>query len=109
MGNYKIVNADRLDADLLAVANAIREKTGQSEPLPWPDGYAEAIRAIEKMDYTNEDAILSGTIHGSYRNERVTVLRSFIFGYDKTLVTADFPNVKTINGSAFNSASALEE
>lgn len=109
MANVKVVNADLLDADLLAVANAIRGKTGTSEQIQWPDGYVTAIGEIKTEDHANEDALLSGTLSGHYRNERVTSLRTFIFGYDKNLVIADFPKVETIGGSAFNNAAALEE
>lgn len=35
------------DADLTAVADAIREKGGTSAALVWPSGYVDAIDAIE--------------------------------------------------------------
>ena len=46
MANYKVVDADQLDADMTEVADAIRAKGGTAEKLAWPDGYKEAVEAI---------------------------------------------------------------
>ena len=43
---YKFVNADQLDTDLTAVANAIRTKGNTSEQLVFPSGMVSAISAI---------------------------------------------------------------
>ena len=43
MPNYKIVDADQLDADLKVVADSIRAKGGTSENLSFPNGMAEAV------------------------------------------------------------------
>lgn len=43
---YKVVDADQLDADLTAVADAIREKTGGSELLSFPDGMVAEVGAV---------------------------------------------------------------
>lgn len=42
----KAVNATQLDADLTAVADAIRAKGGTTDPLSFPDGMTEAISNI---------------------------------------------------------------
>ena len=47
MANYKVVDAEQLDADLAVVADAIREKGGTSDALAFPNGMADAVRAIE--------------------------------------------------------------
>lgn len=47
MAKNKPVNADKLDADLTAVANAIREKAGITDILSFPDGMVAAIKAID--------------------------------------------------------------
>jgi len=39
----KLVDGAKLDADLTAVADAIREKGGTSEELQFPEGFVEAI------------------------------------------------------------------
>ena len=46
MAVYKKVDANRLDADLTAVADAIREKTGSTELLSFPDGMAAEVDAV---------------------------------------------------------------
>ena len=43
----KVVDSAALDAGMTSVADAIRAKTGTTEPLAWPDGFATAIREIE--------------------------------------------------------------
>lgn len=47
MPNYKIVNTDQLDADLKAVADSIREKSGKSGSLAFPGGFVSAVNGIE--------------------------------------------------------------
>jgi len=44
MANYKLVDADQLDADLKTVADAIRESSGAEGKLDFPDGMAAAAR-----------------------------------------------------------------
>lgn len=43
----KLVDSTQLDADLTSVANAIRTKGGTSSPLTFPQGFVDAIDAIE--------------------------------------------------------------
>lgn len=43
---YRFVDAARLDADLTAVADAIRSKSGTAEALAFPSGMTSAISAI---------------------------------------------------------------
>lgn len=46
MAEYKVVNADELDAGLTSIGDAIREKTGGTDALAFPDEMAEAVRGI---------------------------------------------------------------
>ena len=46
MANYKVVDADQLDADLTTVAEAIREKTGGTEHLSFPEGMVSEMDAV---------------------------------------------------------------
>jgi len=52
MAKYKPVDAGQLDADLTAVANAIREKTESTEPMVFPDGFVSAVNAIKVSNLT---------------------------------------------------------
>ena len=47
MATYKVVDADKLNADMTSVAYSIRTKGGTTEALAWPDGYKTAIEAIQ--------------------------------------------------------------
>ena len=47
MATYKVVDADKLNADMTSVADSIRTKGGTTEALAWPDGYKTAIEAIQ--------------------------------------------------------------
>lgn len=47
MAYDKVIDSAVLEADLTSVADAIREKGGTSETLSFPDGFTEAIAAIE--------------------------------------------------------------
>lgn len=46
MAEYKVVDAEKLDADLSSVADAIRTKGGTSESLTFPQGFVDAVGAI---------------------------------------------------------------
>lgn len=48
MPNYKAVDAVRLDAAMTATADAIREKTSGTDPIPWnaETGFAESVAGI---------------------------------------------------------------
>lgn len=48
MPKYKVVDAGRLDAAMTATADAIREKTSGTDPIPWnaDTGFAEAVAGI---------------------------------------------------------------
>lgn len=71
MANEYTVNA----ADLTAVADAIRAKTGTSEGLLFPDGFAAAIAGISAGTQVASGSVSLGT------NERtVTVTPGFIVG-----------------------------
>lgn len=101
MANYKIVDADQLDADMATVADAIRAKGGTSDPLAWPDGYKTAVEAIA-WDTSAEDGLLAGTLT-EYRNERITKVQSYGFFQQVALTDLDLPNV-TQTGTFFVAA-----
>lgn len=49
MAENKVVNITQLESDLTSIANAIREKSGASGSLVFPDGFASAIASIAGM------------------------------------------------------------
>lgn len=52
MAEYKVVNADELDAGLTSIGDAIREKTGGTELLAFPDGVIAEILKIVLPDFS---------------------------------------------------------
>ncbi len=126
MPNYKVVDADVLDADLSAIGEAIRSKTGGTELLTL-DEMPTAIEGIETGgggDTSIEDGLITGTLT-EYTNNRVESVRDYAFYYSNVtsvylpkvktlgnyafcssyLTTADFPLVETISSSCFGGAS----
>ena len=63
MAYDKVVDSAQLNADLLTIANAIREKAGTSDALAFPAGFAEAIAAISAGggDIVGETRFISGS------------------------------------------------
>ena len=47
MADYKVIDAEKLDADLTTVADAIRAKGGTTEQLEFPLGMKQAVEAIQ--------------------------------------------------------------
>lgn len=47
MANYKVVDADQLDANLKSVADSIREKAGTADSLEFPAGFKQAVDDIQ--------------------------------------------------------------
>ena len=54
MAKYKVVDVEKLDADLSSVANTIRTKGGTTESLPFPQGFVDAVGAIKTGGGTEE-------------------------------------------------------
>lgn len=57
MANYKVVDADALDADVKSVADSIRAKGGTTDSLAWPDGFNTAIGEISTGVDTSGDTV----------------------------------------------------
>lgn len=57
MTNYKVVDADTLDADIKAVADAIRAKGETTDSLAWPDGFKTAVGEISTGVDTSADTV----------------------------------------------------
>lgn len=61
MAENKVVNITQLESDLTSIANAIREKSGASGSLVFPDGFADAIASIASVP--SEIAELSSGVY----------------------------------------------
>lgn len=108
---------------LTAIGDAIRFKNGNTARYK-PSEMAAAIKNIKTQDNTAVNSIIDRTISGDYTNNEVTSVGKYAFTfcfnlqtvtmtkatdinsnafYNCTgLISANFPNVKTVYSSAFN-------
>ena len=80
MANYKVVDADRLDADLASVADSIRAKAGTTDQMAFPDGFKSAVEGIQtggSVELPDAEDATFGTGSGSditeYKVQRSTM------------------------------------
>ena len=102
MANYKKVDADQLDADLAAVAGAIREKTGGTEQLAFPGGFTEAIAGIENTGGGGDDTLLNALVGRTVTvldTDRLTQIGAYGMAYTNSLESINLPNVNTLQGT----------
>lgn len=90
---------------MTAIADAIREKTGNTELLTLDD-MATAIASIKTNDTTVEDDLIENK-RTTYTNDRVTKIAGNIFQNNQYLVEVSFPNVLSVGGSAFGNCPQL--
>ncbi len=107
MAYDKVIDSARLDADLKGVADVIREKTGSSDTIAFPDGFKEAISGIESgSDTSIEDAFVTRSL-AEYTNDRVTTIGGYAFRDCSGLTSVSLPNVIRVNTYAFNNCTKL--
>lgn len=107
MATYKVVDADQLDADMTALANAIRTKGGTSGSLAWPEGYKSAVEAIETGGGNKAlDALISRDI--TEVESDATKVGNYAFYMCRKLVAVDCPKATSVSGYAFNTCSELK-
>lgn len=80
MANYKVVDAERLDADLASVADSIRAKAGTADQMAFPDGFKSAVEGIQTggaVELPDAEDATFGTGSGSditeYKVQRSTM------------------------------------
>lgn len=96
---------------LIAIANAIRAKTGKTDGLTL-DQMPTEIESIQsggggEVDYSSEDSLVMGTVT-DYTNDRVASVGNYAF-YSLGIKTARFPNVTSIGTQAFKACKSLTE
>lgn len=89
---------------LTAIANAIREKTGNTESLTFPGGFTEGISGIETV--RSIDALIDGSVTEISSN--ASSIRSRAFHYYTGLLSANFPKATSIGDYAFSGCERLQ-
>ena len=97
----KVVDSAQLDADLTAVADAIRDRAGTSEPLVFPDGFVGAVEGIP--DYMAMRC--QGTLT-EYFNPTITQIVRYSFSFS-SLEKIYCPSVTKLAESCLNDSTEL--
>lgn len=86
MADYKVIDAEQLDADLTTVADAIRSKGGTTEQLLFPSGMVTAIGAIQSGGGSMENGEFT-TTSSNYYNLTIPVSskKSHLIIYSKDI------------------------
>lgn len=100
--------AQPLTDAITALTRYANETTGASDP-----DLSSAVRTLcdgyGGGGGNHETDILSGELSGEYTNEDVTNLKNNALSYEPFLTKVNFPNLKTVNGSAFYNCQRLAE
>ena len=102
----RAIDSAQLDADLTAVADAIRAKGGTSEALAFPGGFVSAVETIQTGggdSHEIEDLFVTrGERTEEYVNDRVTAIgNNAFYGYSGMKCAMSFPNATSVGGTAF--------
>jgi hypothetical protein len=89
-------------SDLVAIADAIRNKTEISESLAFPDEFISSITSI-KGDGANDLVKLVEKTITSISNSEVTKVGNYALNGCSSLTSVDFPNATSIGNGAFTS------
>lgn len=106
MANWKKVDADQLDADLTSVADAIRERSGTSEQMNFPDGFVSAVDLFTEQFIK----LLNGTITTINFPKSLTSIRTSAFANCNGLQISTFPEgLKNIYPYAFQNCFGIKQ
>lgn len=104
MANEYAVN----QADLTAVADAIREKGGTSDALEFPGGFADAIGAIQAGGDSDDLVDLISRTLTRINNDKLTKVGEGALSNCTLLETVNLPNVEILGGSSFAGCTSLK-
>ena len=93
-------------SDIVAIADAIRSKTGESGGMTLPQmaGKVSGISGTEDSELLN--SLIDKTIK-SISNEKINSIEKYTFAYCENLTSVDFPSVTIINENAFTHCKSL--
>lgn len=93
------------DLELTSIADAIRDKTGISSLLTYPNGFIDGINQLS--DNTEEFMGIFNRTSSVVSNSQCTSLRPMALYGNKTITNVSFPNCVSIGVSAFAYCSSL--
>ena len=102
MANYKVVDADELDAKFSAIGDSVRAKTGKTELIPIDDIPAE----IDSISGGGGDPRVKQLIEGTLEelnDENITYIQEKALWYNSSITSVSLPNATTVgsNGIAY--------
>lgn len=109
MAYDKVIDSAELNANLTAVADAIRTKGGTSEALSFPGGFVSAVEGIQAGG--GGDDVLNGVLEGTiteFNNSKLEYLGMYAFTQKQKLVSVRATSVKSMGVSVFRSCPVLE-
>ena len=89
---------------LTAIANAIREKTGNTGSLTFPGGFTEGISGIETV--RSIDTLIDRSI--TEISSDVSSIGDYVFSKCENLLSANFPTAVTVGLRAFEECENLQ-
>lgn len=96
--------------DLTGIADAIREKTGTSDTIIFPDGFVSAIENFSSDDEPTdaETQAIMRTISGYYENIEDGMIANYTFAHCYSLTSVKFTRCDNIGMFAFQNCSSLQ-
>ena len=109
MGRLKIVDSEYLDGALTTVADAIRQRTGETEQMQFPDGYVEQIGKLGQSDGENlMDRYLMNQLT-EFSSDIPGPLVGYAFSRCSALVSVSFPHAQTGGTYLFHGCISLRK
>lgn len=109
----RAIDSAQLDADLTAVADAIRAKGGTSEALAFPGGFVSAVQAIQAGSGSSDDSNVIQAINlvfaGDLYNRNLTRVSNNMFSGCKGITRIELPEVLNSDDYSFSGCTALKE
>ena len=84
---HKIVDADKLDADLTSIADTIRERSGFSGALGFPDGFKAGVDNV--YSFANDSGYTTGVSVGYDEGYSIGYHEGDQNGYSKGVTDGD--------------------
>ena len=105
MADYKVVDAEQLNADLSSVADAIRDRAKTTESMDFPNGFVSSVNNL-----VDSKGIFDATIKEVVIPTNVTTLRRGVFYDCISLEKVTFHDGLTaVGGACFFCCTALKE